>query len=204
MNLVFHIKFIYNFIKFSFIKKSLTLGLVSAYVDTIHNFDYTIQVLEKAKEYDRSEYFFNPTDKEMLKICSLFHNSYNHKEEKKWYLRWFLFFKYGREFSISFFKNEYVELSFKEIQVRTVVSDADKIFSLGEIGYERCYTYATETLGIKIIDCKIKHIIQHCFDNLFLLPMEFKTMRGKEDSYREVETLAKILYNAIKQNDINV
>ena len=29
-------------------------------------------------------------------------------------------------------------------------------------------------------------------------------MRGKEDSYREVETLAKILYNAIKQNDINV
>ncbi|GMH57054.1 hypothetical protein TrLO_g11421 [Triparma laevis f. longispina] len=62
--------------------------------------------------------------------------------------------------------------------LRNVVSDADKIEALGEIGLERCFQYAKETGSTD--EEAWAHVAEHCDDKLLrLLPEYIRTEGGK-------------------------
>jgi len=62
--------------------------------------------------------------------------------------------------------------------LRDIVSDADKIQALGQIGIERCFIYRQD---VQDKEEKLRDILQHCNEKLLKLKDEFiHTARGKE------------------------
>lgn len=226
----FYVKFIFNFVKYSVIKKSPSLGLLVACVDNNdsgHDFEHGMKVFKKSKHYCNR---FNPTLQNYIKkgsdndtilyFSSLFHDSYDHKfphsEVKKNILFVYLDVFYGRKIStsviniienISFSKETKgfsEKLSTSEIMIRNIVSDADKFYALGQEGYDRCYAYSKETLHLRDEESRIQHVIQHCFEKLFLLPQYYmKTTKGKEEGYKQVKILAQIISEKTQDIDLN-
>ncbi len=94
MSIIFHCKFLYSWVKNTFLKRSMTLGLLFACVannDTSHDENHAIKVLKKAQEYISYSQHDNKSQNNLLYYSALFHDSYDHKFKfsniKKTYLK---------------------------------------------------------------------------------------------------------------------
>jgi hypothetical protein len=59
--------------------------------------------------------------------------------------------------------------------IRDVVSDADKLEALGNVGIERCLQYAREVNTNKSHETAVKHLLQHMLDKLLTMKEYIET-----------------------------
>jgi HD superfamily phosphodiesterase len=94
----------------------------------------------------------------------------------------------------------------KFILVRNIVSDADKLEALGNIGLERCETYTRHTAEEKndqLTDNEILYkIAEHCKEKLFILATSYmRTKPGRKMAlYKDVE-MRMWLTNRLSSNN---
>lgn len=90
-------------------------------------------------------------------------------------------------------KRWYVNLLSPEwLQVRDIVSDADKIQALGRVGFQRCYEY-TQIKNLGLSESQIlDKVFDHCNDKLFHLEREYiGTLKGKDLAKKETFNLMR-------------
>ena len=75
------------------------------------------------------------------------------------------------------------KLSHDVMYLRNIVSDADKLEAIGEVGIERCFAYRKELGADKEFSEEkiLQDVLQHCDEKLLrLVPEYFRTIGGKE------------------------
>jgi hypothetical protein len=83
---------------------------------------------------------------------------------------------------------------------RNIVSDADKLEAIGEIGIRRCREFTKTHNNIKSVDEIDKLVVEHCHDKLkHLLPSYIVTKAGKEIG----KSRHQIILNFIEQYEKN-
>lgn len=67
----------------------------------------------------------------------------------------------------------------RDMTIRNVVSDADKLEALGLVGLKRCILFASEKNDKKLQDC-YQDVLYHCIEKLFILQNYFRFENSKQ------------------------
>lgn len=81
--------------------------------------------------------------------------------------------------------------------IRDIVSDADKLYALGKIGYKRCYDYGYEKMGYREPEL-CGHIIRHSDEKLFkLADCYIRTWPAQEIALKEHDIFVEEMKNKL-------
>lgn len=181
--------------------------------DESHDITHAYAVLENARKIMRTySDEFRDSCGETIELAALLHDTVDHKypnaDLKRKKLELILNDKYPHLAedvlfiidNISFSKEKkfgYPQgMTEKMKHMRDIVSDADKLEAIGEIGYMRCYQFG-KAIAPELSDDLIRQrVVDHFHDKLSLLATQYiHTIAGKEMAAPLHAELERMIYN---------
>lgn len=174
--------------------------------DSSHDVHHAIAVYCNALEISKNDYLF--LNRRILMYACLLHDvcdhKYNHslsKEDRNKFIEKQLNNPVESQCVIDVIENiSYSQevkglrktLPFPDNMFQDIVSDADKLEAIGQVGLDRCIAF-TLAKGGKVPD----EVIQHCHDKLLKIKDNYiRTMRGKELA----EPLHQVIVDYVNRN----